>query len=117
MCSVVLLIAVFILVPLEDREGMLFASAGFSVVLVAGVLLCRKESDDKRARGGDGADHAHHPLDRACLAPDRPRVDERALFHRIPCSIGGLFFLEVLKKDRSRCTESKERLPSICSSD
>ena len=37
-----LLIAVFILVPLADREGMLFASAGFSVLLIAGVLLVAK---------------------------------------------------------------------------
>jgi hypothetical protein len=37
-----LLIAVFILAPLADREGMLFASAGFSVLLISGVLLVAK---------------------------------------------------------------------------
>jgi len=37
-----LLIAVFILAPLADREGMLFASAGFSVLLISGVLRVAK---------------------------------------------------------------------------
>ncbi len=53
-----------------------------------GRVACRKEPDDERARDGHGTDHARHPLGPARRAGDRPRVDERALVHGIPCAIG-----------------------------
>lgn len=37
-----LLVAVFIVLPLAEQEGMLIASVGFSVLLVAGVALVAK---------------------------------------------------------------------------
>jgi len=43
-----LLVAVFIVLPLAEQEGMLIASVGFSVLLVAGVALVAK---NRMARG------------------------------------------------------------------
>jgi hypothetical protein len=79
-----LLVPVFILTPLADREGMLFASAGFSVLLISGVLLVAKNRMTRGLVTVTALITLIIHLDPACRAGDRPRVDERALVHWIP---------------------------------
>jgi len=50
-----LLVAVFIVLPLAEQEGMLIASVGFSVLLVAGVALVAKNRMTRGLVAGAGA--------------------------------------------------------------
>jgi len=83
-----LLVAVFIVLPLEEQEGTLIASVGFSVLLVAGVALVAKNRMTRGLVAGAAGVALTYSLDSARHAGHGPLHDERlfvALFSYDPC--------------------------------